>query len=535
MGRFKNSSIIETIVIIIYFFLVSFVAHYHEPWFDEAQAWLIARDSNLFDMIWNVLRYEGHTPLWYICLYIPSHLGISYELGLKSVNIIFITLAVVLIVKKSPFPMYIRLLLPFTYFLFYQYGVISRSYSLLTFILFLTAVYFNSRNEKPFRFMILLALLGSITVHGILIAFGIALAWFIEIYSDYSTTLKKFSLVFMDTRFHSLILLGLINIIYVMILWPMPDKFTPLQNNAIEIKETIFRLFAAPLNSIMLDEWPYTSGDWTFSLYLAIPVGIALTIFFVIWALSKQTYLYILFPYTLISLFMAIVYFSKHHTGIYFIFLVFAIWISSKCVENNKKFLCIFSLRNTNTINIEKLNLIKALMIVCVSIIFSVQIFWAVSASVFDIELPYSNSRNVADFIKNNHLEGRKILNCINFKNEVSPFMVVDISAQPYFSENMFYNINLKNQNLCYITHRKYDYEDIQKYLNNIGKPDFIIARYAISNFSKIIDSNDYMQVEAFNGCYMWKNQINSDVCKAFIRKDLQSEFPKLGQFISID
>jgi hypothetical protein len=112
MNKSKKLVFAESITIIVFMTFLAIIMKYHEPWFDEAQSWLIARDSSFFDMIWNVLRYEGHPPLWYIVLYIPSHLGIPYEIGLKSVNFIFITLTVILLVKKSPFPTVVRLSLP---------------------------------------------------------------------------------------------------------------------------------------------------------------------------------------------------------------------------------------------------------------------------------------------------------------------------------------------------------------------------------------------------------------------------------------
>lgn len=40
-----------------------FIAN-HEAWRDEAQAWVIAKNCNLFELF-NVLSIEGHPCLWY--------------------------------------------------------------------------------------------------------------------------------------------------------------------------------------------------------------------------------------------------------------------------------------------------------------------------------------------------------------------------------------------------------------------------------------------------------------------------------------
>ena len=57
--------------------LLALVTIRHEMFGDEAQAWLIARDSrNLLELAQH-LRYEGHPALWYVLLYLPAHLSVS--------------------------------------------------------------------------------------------------------------------------------------------------------------------------------------------------------------------------------------------------------------------------------------------------------------------------------------------------------------------------------------------------------------------------------------------------------------------------
>ena len=52
------------LIFIIYLLGVIFVDTHHEPWFDEAQAWLIARDNSFLEII-KVLHSEGHPFNWY--------------------------------------------------------------------------------------------------------------------------------------------------------------------------------------------------------------------------------------------------------------------------------------------------------------------------------------------------------------------------------------------------------------------------------------------------------------------------------------
>ena len=57
--------------------LLALVTSRHAMFGDEAQAWLIARDSgNLLELAHH-LRYEGHPALWYLLIYLPAHLSAS--------------------------------------------------------------------------------------------------------------------------------------------------------------------------------------------------------------------------------------------------------------------------------------------------------------------------------------------------------------------------------------------------------------------------------------------------------------------------
>ena len=48
----------NVIIFVIYAVLLAIVMVFHEPWFDEAEAWLIARDEPLSDLLLVQTRYE---------------------------------------------------------------------------------------------------------------------------------------------------------------------------------------------------------------------------------------------------------------------------------------------------------------------------------------------------------------------------------------------------------------------------------------------------------------------------------------------
>ena len=78
----------RVVVFAVYLAVVIVTMAFHEPWFDEAQSWLIARDCSYRDLLLVRPHYEGHPPLWWLLLSIPAKLGVPYEWGLKGVELV---------------------------------------------------------------------------------------------------------------------------------------------------------------------------------------------------------------------------------------------------------------------------------------------------------------------------------------------------------------------------------------------------------------------------------------------------------------
>ena len=132
--------------IILFFYIISLstIAHHHEPWADEAQAWLLARDSNIPDLFIKYLPNDGHPGLWHLILMIPAKLNFPY-FTLNIISIIIATMGTYIFLKYSPFPKIIKVLFPFSYFIFYQYAVVARNYVLLPLLLFLIAAIYKNK------------------------------------------------------------------------------------------------------------------------------------------------------------------------------------------------------------------------------------------------------------------------------------------------------------------------------------------------------------------------------------------------------
>ena len=173
----------RALTLLAYLVIVVIVMCFHEPWFDEAQSWLIARDSSFADLLTLRPHYEGHPPLWTLLLSIPAKTGVPYEIGLKGVQLLCTALLGGWLIFRAPFNRLTIALLPFTYFICFQYGVTARPYALLCVSLLMVAYYWkyaDSKSSNTWKLVLSLVLMCAISAYGIAIAAGFALAWVVR-------------------------------------------------------------------------------------------------------------------------------------------------------------------------------------------------------------------------------------------------------------------------------------------------------------------------------------------------------------------
>jgi len=151
----------ETICLLLYSALVAFATAHHEPWADEAQAWQLARSLTPWQLLHTYLHYEGSPGLWHLFLWMLIHLGVGYT-GMHWICGAIALAGTAILLYLSPFPLYLRLLLPFTFFLAFQYAVIARSYVLVPILLFSTVALWK---RNPVLLAVLLGLMANLAAH----------------------------------------------------------------------------------------------------------------------------------------------------------------------------------------------------------------------------------------------------------------------------------------------------------------------------------------------------------------------------------
>jgi hypothetical protein len=166
----------ECVALLAFATLVAATIPWHEPFADEAQAWQLARTFSLPELFQTYIRYEAAPGLWHFLLWIFIRLHVSYS-GLHWICGAIATLAAAVLLFKAPFPRYLRLSLPFTYYLLFQYAVVARNYVLAPLLMFLIAACWR---KSPLIVAVLLGLLANVSLHAATISGGFAILFLLE-------------------------------------------------------------------------------------------------------------------------------------------------------------------------------------------------------------------------------------------------------------------------------------------------------------------------------------------------------------------
>ncbi len=163
----------------LYAALVAFVAWHHEPWRDEAEGWLLARDASIPDMF-RVASYSGQPALYIVLLAVFAKMGLPYA-TLHVVNVLLATATVAIVLSYAPFSLPVRVAFAFSYFMAFEYAVIARSYTLSVLLLVTAAALHAGRERRAIPFATALALLVNTNVHSFFVGSLLAAVFLFEL------------------------------------------------------------------------------------------------------------------------------------------------------------------------------------------------------------------------------------------------------------------------------------------------------------------------------------------------------------------
>jgi hypothetical protein len=157
---------VEAALLGLYTAVASWLAYTHAAWADEAQAWLIARDCTLGQILFERMHYEGTPGLWHALLWTLTRLGCPYG-AMHVLSVAAGAAAAYLVLRYAPFPAPVRWLLPFSFAPLFQTAVVARSYSLVPVLVFGLCMAMLALRPRP----VLVAVLAGLLANTSLIAF----------------------------------------------------------------------------------------------------------------------------------------------------------------------------------------------------------------------------------------------------------------------------------------------------------------------------------------------------------------------------
>lgn len=495
---------------VLYIAIIAIVMCFHEPWFDEAQSWLIARDSSLADIISVRPHYEGHPPFWNLLLAIAAKNSVPYEFGIKGIQLVCASLLGAWLIFKSPFKSASSLatfLIPFTYFACFQYGVTSRPYALLCLSLLVAAHYWNSADSKTssaWKLAISLMFMCLLSVYGIAFAAGFTIAWIWRVFSKNISKTLNFSSILhaikatIASNLARLISWGLIAIFgaaNLALVWPAKNAFAT--RATIDGNSTIAKCFAFIF--VMPSESMFTSFYGDISMrrmpFDFLPITICTIFSLVIWAFAiritkrRKLLTVLVIPYLVLTI-VAVRYFTLHHAGLIFVFLLSVLWISHiKEPLSSKDIPAIFVKVAPTKFRFIKNKAFKINLLI--SIILAPSLIWNAFACVNDILFDYSPSRAVAQYISSNHLQNKRFVASwlhndeqvdesgkviSHEENDTHQYSWLLIGANPYFSKNL---IDCAYKNKTFITNESPTASQQAQELTDCaakGEPEFFVS-----------------------------------------------------------
>ncbi len=159
--------IVQVLALVFYATWVIWVGMHHEAWFDEMQAWLLARDNTLVTLIGTYARYEGTPGLWHAILWLAIHTGLPFG-AIWVLSAGFAIVAAALVLWRAPFPLPLRVGLLATWYFGYQYSVVARGYCLDLMLLPMAAILFADRVRWPLGYAVVIGIIANINAFSFL-------------------------------------------------------------------------------------------------------------------------------------------------------------------------------------------------------------------------------------------------------------------------------------------------------------------------------------------------------------------------------
>lgn len=429
----------------LYAALVALAIPYHEPFVDEAQAWQLARTLSLHDLFVKYIRYEGSPGLWHFLLWILSRAHVSYS-GLHWICGAIAVTATSLFVFRAPFPRYLKLTLPFTYFLLFHYAVVARNYVLAPLLLYAIALCWK---KNPITLALLLGLLANATLHAAVMSGALAIIYGLAQIREEKAWKPRLARLLPA----AIILLAF----YAFAIWTAFPPHDLSFSRAVGGPHSFFIYAVASLVDATCQPW-----------HLSIPFWIAIGLCFG----ARRKFLY-LFPVLLFALFSGVASANFWHSGLLVPLLICLFWITWPGSGAN--------------ISRHELAGRGALLVLAVT-----QILWAGYAITYDHFHAYSPDQAAANFLHPLVRDGATIgVTYFSdpekhaFANDPQDTAYISIGILPYFDHNIY--LNLPNSFWWWTGHNPTE----QQFIKDLDSRPRIVLVEAVRRSPEPIDLNN--------------------------------------------
>ncbi len=504
--RSRGLSAREWCVLVSFAAMLAVLGPTHEPWPDEAGAWCLARDAGLSDLLLRFLRHEGHPALWYLLLRAAIHLHLSYSL-FWTISCAAAVAGTWVMVRYAPFPFFLKALLPFTFFLGYQYAVVARSYSLFPVLGYLAAHLFRKASTRIVPLAIVLALLAQVSVHGTLVAIGFALslAWRLWRGSlERPRGLAPAALIFTSS------LLGC-----AVVLWPTSGalpRMGPTLNRVIDALSISDphssplpgsgplspaatpaipqpapsspidpKAAAAPPGGARLKAVP-TVLSYAFSRWWPLAVGFQCLLFVYLY---RRGLVILALPFVLLAAFLVGVYGAPWHLGLLWVTAIMILWAAWDIDTHPQP--------------------IQSAVAIYLALLSMLQLPWTFAAYRFDARYPTSPDKALAAY-----------LHTLPPGLRVAGFNSA-LGVEPYFPHNIFFN---QHASFFFFS---YDPFYIPPAVVMRSHPDLVVAD---DPYDALVRQNGYRQTEQFCGTLWFPRPPLRPACLAVYIPDASPDPP---------
>ncbi len=411
--KYLNLVTKDYFIFTVIFFVLSFIGVlHHEIWLDEAQHWLLARDSKSIPNLITNTQYEGHPILWNILLFFISRFSLN-PFWMQLLHIIISTSAIFIFFKNAPFSRIFKIVFIFGYFTFFEYNLISRNYALGMLFLFLVCSTYKYRKEKFVLFASLLALTSNTHAIFVVISCCIMLIVFIDHIQKNGLRMPiKMSIGL------SIFVIGTILAIIQII--PPSDTLFFENTNELKIYQRIPKAFVVFFKGLFTIPDVRTIHFWNTNLIINLskPIAVILCITSLLipcflFFKNKIVLLYVYLSFLGIILFFFITQLSDtRYLGINYLIIISGLWINSYYAFEKNKLNSLISL-----------SFLKKTKKAIVYSILGIQLISGIFAYCIDITNPFTNAKQTITFLKKTGITNKIIVSKTSDGTELSCYL----------------------------------------------------------------------------------------------------------------